>query len=349
MGNLQAGSASVTMQVASMQIPYNTAGVTRIDVEVNHPPLAFFLRHIFKGTGLLIRDLTPSVWLAIAEAFSKRDEVVRMTMDNSLLIDLLSLRPSECVAITSSTMQDGLTGAVFKSARQAIHPLLLLLQLLQNPSALPLQSAQTQPAEQCSMEADQPAAQGSQEAPSACDSLAESAKAVKLAPPHDHLGVPMRNDQTAANIVMQLMRILVTFCKLASLIRIEVASSAAESAQTLLSQAIHLLLRTVMDSLERHVSVHSQIGNADDSPELEFWYVRLVQVIMPGFKQALKIVKQMTDPDLSGDSKLELNEAYAEYCLTTLQMMLTSGHQQHRVVAANEMFRLGMSPLRILP
>ena len=149
----------------------------------------------------------------------------------------------------------------------------------------------------------------------------------------------MRNDQTAANIVMQLMRILVTFCKLASLIRTEVASSAAESAQTL----------TVINSLERHVSVHSQIGNADDSPELEFWYVRVVQVIMPGFKQALKIVKQMTDPDLSGDPKLELNEAYAEYCLTTLQMMLTSGHQQHRMIAASEMFRLGMSPLRILP
>ncbi|KAL0048104.1 hypothetical protein WJX82_007753 [Trebouxia sp. C0006] len=73
------------------QIPYNTAGVTRIDVEVNQPPLAFFLRHIFKGTWLLVRDLTPSVWLAIAEAFSKRDEIVRITIDNSLLTDMMLL------------------------------------------------------------------------------------------------------------------------------------------------------------------------------------------------------------------------------------------------------------------
>ncbi len=327
---------------------------TLLCVDAQWPLYSSWLRcltgwHIFQGTGLLVHDLTPSVWLAIAEAFSKHDEIVRMTMDNSLLTDMLSLRPSECVPITSSTMQDGLTGVVFESARQAIHPLLLLLQLLQNPSALPLLSAQTQPAEQCSMEADQPAAQGcSQDVQSTGDSLAESAQAIKLAEPHDHLGAPMRSNQSAANIVIQLMRILVTSCKLASLIRTEVASSAAESAQ-ILSQAIHLLLRTVMDILERHASVHSQIGNADDSPELESLYVRLVQVIMPGFKQALKIVKQMTDPDLSADPKLELSEAYAEYCLTILQMMLTSGHQQHRMIAANEMFRLGMSPLRILP
>ena len=273
-----------------------------------------------------------------------------MTMDNSLLTDMLSLKPSECVPLSGSTMQDGLTGAVFKSARQAIHPLLLLLQLLQNPSALPLWSAQTQPAEQSSMEADQPAAQGcSQEVQSTGDSLAEPAQAIKLAEPHDHLGAPTRGDQSAANIVIQLMRVLVTSCKLASLIRTEVASSAAESAQMLLSQAIHLLLRNFMDSLERRASLHSQVGNADDSSELELLYVRLVQVIMPGFGQALKIIKQMTDPDLSADPKLELSEAYAEYCLTILQMMLTSGHQQHRMIAANEMFRLGMSPLRILP
>lgn len=126
------------------QIPYNSAGTTRIDVEVNQPPLGFFLLHIFQGIGLLLHDLSPRVWLAIAEAFSKQDEIVRMTTDNSLLTDMLSLRPSECVPITSSTMQDGLTGAVFKSARQAIHPLLLLLRLLQNASIAT--SASTKPA-----------------------------------------------------------------------------------------------------------------------------------------------------------------------------------------------------------
>ena len=333
----------------SVQVPYSSAGITRIAVEVNQPPLAFFLRHIFKGTGLLVRDLTPSVWLAIAEAFSKHNEIVRMTTDSSLLTDMLSLKPTECVAITSSTMQDGLTCAILNSARPAIRPLLLLLQLLQNLSALPPLSAQNQPAEQCFLEADQPAAQGcSQEAQSTGDSLAKSAKAVKLAPPHDHLGAPLRGDQNAANIIIQLMRILFTFCKLASLIRAEVASSAAESAQMLLSQAIHLLLRTVMDKLESQASANSHIGNADDSPELELLYVRLVQV-MPGFKQALKNVKQMTDPDLSAEPKLDVSEAYAEYCLTTVQMMLSSGPQQHRMIAANEMFRLGMSPLHILP
>lgn len=70
---------------------------------------------------------------------------------------------------------------------------------------------------------------------------------------------------------------------------------------------------------------------------------------MPGFKQALTIIKQMTDPSLSAEPKLELIEAYAEYCLSTLQMMLTSGHRQDRLSAANEMFQLGMSPLHILP
>lgn len=42
---------------------------------------------------------------------------------------------------------------------------------------------------------------------------------------------------------------------------------------------------------------------------------------MPGFKQALTIIKQMTDPSLSAEPKLELIEAYAEYCHSTLQMM----------------------------
>ena len=350
MGNLQAGSANMTMQVASVQIPYNTAGVTRIDVEVNQPPLAFFLRHIFKGTGLLVRDLTPSVWLAIAEAFSKHDEIVRISMDNILLTDMVSLEPSECVPISSSSMQDGLTGAVFKSARQAIHPLLVLLQLLQNPSALPHLSAQTQPAEQCSVEADQSAAQGcSQKAQSTADSLAEAAQAIKLAQPNDHLSAPMRHDPSAADSLIQLMRVLVTSCKLASLIRVEVVSPAAESAQMLLFQAIHLLQLTITDSLERHASVRSQNGNANDSPELETLHVRSVQVIMPGFKQALKIIKLPTDPSLSADPKLALSEAYAESCLSTLQMLLTSGHQQHRMIAANEIFRLGMSPLRSPP
>ena len=41
MGNLQAGSASVIIQVTSMQVPYNSAGTTRIDVKVNQPPLVF--------------------------------------------------------------------------------------------------------------------------------------------------------------------------------------------------------------------------------------------------------------------------------------------------------------------
>jgi len=349
-GNLQAGSASVKIQVTSVQIIYNAAGITRIDVEVNQPPLAFFLQHVFQGTGLLLRDLTPRVWLAIAESFSKHDEIVRMTMDSYLLIDMLSLKPYECVPISSSSMHDGLTGAVFKSARQAMHPLLLLLQLLQNPSALPRLSAQTQPAEQCSMEADQPAAQGcSQEAQSTGDSLAETAQAIKLAQPHDNLGAPMRGDQSATDIAIQLMRVLVTSCKLASLIRVEVVSPAAESAQMLLFRAIHLLQPTVTDSLKRHASVRSQIGNADDSPELETLYVRLVQVIMPGFKQALKIIKQMTDPNLSAEPKLELSEAYAEYSLSTLQMLLTSGRRQDRKHAVDEMLTLGMSPLRTLP
>ncbi len=247
-------------------------------------------------------------------------------------------------------MQDGLTGAVFKTARQAIHPLLVLLQLLQNPSALPRLSAQTQPAEQCSVEADQSAAQGcSQEAQSTGDSLAEAAQAIKLAQPNDHLSAPMRRDPSAADSLIQLMRVLVTSCKLASLIRVEVVSPAAESAQMLLFQAIHLLQLTVTDSLKRHASVRSQNGNADDSPELETLHVRSVQVIMPGFKQALKIIKLLTDPSLSADPKLALSEAYAESCLSTLQMLLTSGHQQHRMIAANEIFRLGMSPLRIPP
>ncbi len=347
MGSLQAGSASVTMQVVSMQIPYNTAGVTHIDVEVNQPPLAFFLRHIFKGTEVLVHDLTPRVWLAIAEAFSK---IVHITVDNSLLTDMISLEPSECVPISSSTMQHGLTGAVFKSVRRAIHPLLLLLQLLQNSSALPLLPAQTYPAEQCSMEADQPAAQGcSQEAPSTGDSLVEAAQAIKLAQPNDHLSAPMRRDQSAADSAIQLTHVLLTSCKLASLIRVEVVSPAAESAQMLLFQAIHILQPTVSDSLERHASVRSQIGIADDSPELEALYVRLVQVIMPGFKQALKIIKLLTDPASSSDPKLELSEAYAEYCLSTLQILLTSGLRPYRISAANEMFRLGMSPLHIPP
>ena len=84
----------------------------------------------------------------------------------------------------------------------------------------------------------------------------------------------MRDDQSAADIVIQLMRVLITSCKLASMIRVKVVTPAAESGQTLLFQATHLLQPTVTDSLRRHASVRSQIGNADDLPELEILYVR---------------------------------------------------------------------------
>lgn len=84
----------------------------------------------------------------------------------------------------------------------------------------------------------------------------------------------MRDDQSAADIVIQLMRVLVTSCKLVSLIRVKVVTPAAESGQMLLFQATHLLQPTVTGSLRRHASVRSQIGNADDLPELEILYVR---------------------------------------------------------------------------
>lgn len=82
------------------QIPNISVGITRIDVEVNEPPLPFVLLHTFQMTGLLSSDVlhVPGAWLAIAEAFSKHDEVVRNFTDDSLLTDMLSVKPSEQVS-----------------------------------------------------------------------------------------------------------------------------------------------------------------------------------------------------------------------------------------------------------
>lgn len=106
-------------------------------------------------------------------------------------------------------MQHGLTDALLKSAREAIQPLLLLLQLLQDAPEVP--PAQMSPA--CSAKADEPAAQGSsQEVQSADDSLAE--QAITLAEPHDLLGSP---GDHIGNRAIELMHVLITASKLANL------------------------------------------------------------------------------------------------------------------------------------
>ncbi len=321
--------------MVSTQIPYNSVGITHIDVEVIEPPLPFVLLHTFQMTGLLSSDVlhVPGAWLAIAEAFSKCDEVVRVFTDDSLLTDMLSVKPSEQVSTSSTRMQSGLTEPLLKSAREAIQPLLLLLQLLQDAPEVPPLPAQMSPA--CSAKADEPAAQGSsQEIQCTDDSLAESARA--LGSPGDHIG----------NRAIQLMRVLIAVCKLASLMRAKIITSAADSTQQLFSRAIHFLLPDVMDGLGLHAS-----GHADDLQEVERLCIRAVQVIMPGFGQTVKIIRQMTDRDPCTLElcKLDQSVTHEECCLSTFQMLLMSGHQQHRVVAANEMFRLGVSPMRICP
>ncbi|KAL0048081.1 hypothetical protein WJX82_007291 [Trebouxia sp. C0006] len=169
------------------QIPNHSVGITRIDVEVNEPPLPFVLLHTFEITGLLSRDVphVPGSWLAIAEAFSKHAEVVHVFTDDSLLTDMLNVKPSE------------------------------------------------------------------------------------------------------------------------------------------------------------------QVGHPDDSQEVERLCIRLVQVVMPGLGQTVKIIKQMTDRDLCTLelSKLDQSVTHRDCCVSTFQMLMMSGHQQHRVVAANEMFRQGIVPL----
>ena len=211
----------------STQIPYNSVGITRIDVEVTEPPLPFVLLHTFEMTGLLSSDVphVPGSWLAIAEAFSKHAEIVCVFTDDSLLTDMLSVKPSEQVSTSSTRMQSGLTEPLLKSAREAIQPLLLLLQLLQDAPEVPPLPAQMSPA--CSANADEPAAQGSsQEIQCSDDSLVESAQAITLAEPHDLLSSP--GDQSG-NKAIQLMRVLIAACKLASLMRATIISSSADS------------------------------------------------------------------------------------------------------------------------
>ena len=329
-----------------MQISYNSVGTTRIDVEVNEPPLPFVLLHTFQMTGLLSSDVlhVPGALLAIAEAFSKHDEVVRVFSDDSLLTDMLSVKPSEQISISSTRMQHGLTDPLLKSAREAIQPLLLLLQLLQDAPEVPPPSTQMSPV--CSAKADEPAAQGSsQEIQSTDDSLAESAQAITLAGPHDLLGSPGAHIDNRA---IQLMRVLIAACKLASLMLAKNISSVGDSTQQIFSKVIHFLLPDVMHSLGLHAS---QVGHADDSHKVERLYIRLVQVTMPGFGQTVKIVRQMTDRDLCTLelSKLDQSVTHGDCCVSTFQMLMMSGHQQHREVAANEMFRLGVSPMCICP
>ena len=332
--------------MVSTQIPNHSVGITRIDVEVNEPPLPFVLLHTFEITGLLSRDVphVPGSWLAIAEAFSKHAEVVHVFTDDSLLTDMLNVKPSEQVSTSSTRMQSGLTEPLLKSAREAIQPLLLLLQLLQDAPEVPPLPAQMSPA--CSVKVDEPAAQGSsQETQSTDHSLVESAQAIVLAEPHDLLGSP--GDQSG-NRAIQLMRVLLAACKLASLMRANIISSAADSTQQLFSRVIHFLLPDVMNGLGLHAS---QVGHADDSHEVERLYIRLVQVVMPGFGQTVKFIKQMTDRDLCTLelSKLDQSVTHRDCCVSTFQMLMMSGHQQHRVVAANEMFRQGVSPMCICP
>jgi len=192
------------------------------------------------------------------------------------------------------------------------------------------------PAETRSAKADEPAAQGSsQEIQSTNDSLAESAQAITLAEPNGLLGSPVGGDHNGDRAI-QLMHVLTAACKLASLMRAKVVSSAAESAQRLFSRAIHFLLPDVMNGLALHAP---QVGHADDSQEVERLCISVVQVIMPGFGQTVKIIKQMTDGDLRAHELSKLNQSvtHEECCLSTLQMLLISGHQQHRMIAANEM------------
>lgn len=328
----------------SSQIPYNSVGMTRIDVEVIEPPLPFVLLHTFQMTGVLSIDVlhVPGVWLAIAEAFSKRDEVVRVFTDDSLLTDMLNVKPSEQVSTSSTDMQAGLTEALLKSAREAIQPLLLLLQLLQDAPEIPPLPAQMLQAS--SATADEPAAQGSsQDIQLTDDSLVQSAQAVTLADPHDPLGSPGYQSGSRA---IQLMRVLIAACKLASLTHVKVVSSDASSTQQLFSKAIHFLLPDVMNGLGLHAS---QVGDANDSQEVERLCIRAVQVIMPGFGQTVKLIRLMTDRDRWTVELPRQFVTHRDCCVSTFQMLLMSGHQQLTVVAANEMFRLGVSSMCICP
>ena len=113
------------------QVPYNSAGVTRFEVELRQFTLAFLLTHT-KVEGLLIDESSVYnyAWSSAARAFSRNVETVDVLTHKDLLSEMLSVKSSELLPVSSASLADSLTDALML-VRKPVRPLLQLLHVLQ--------------------------------------------------------------------------------------------------------------------------------------------------------------------------------------------------------------------------
>ncbi len=113
------------------QVPYNSAGVTRFEVELRQCTLAFLLTHT-KVEGLLTDEsnVYSSAWSSAARTFSRSAETVEVMTDKDLLSEMLSVKSSELLPVSSASLADSLTDALML-VRKPVRPLLQLLHVLQ--------------------------------------------------------------------------------------------------------------------------------------------------------------------------------------------------------------------------
>ncbi len=119
------------------QVPYNSAGVTRFEVELRQCTLAFLLTHT-KAEGLLMDEsnVYNSAWSSAARTFSRNAETVEVMTDKDLLSERISVKPSELLPVSSASLADSLTDAL-TLVRKPVRPLLQLLHDLQQAVSSP--------------------------------------------------------------------------------------------------------------------------------------------------------------------------------------------------------------------
>lgn len=318
------------------QVPYNSAGVTRFEVQLRQCTLAFLLTHT-KVEGLLIDEsnVHNSAWSSAARTFSRNAETVEIMTDKGLMTEMLSIKSSELLPVSSVSPSNSLTDAL-TLVRKPVRPILQLLHVLQQAVSPPL-LAHTSQSSSSAANADADAAAVSHSGEDGTVLLgschaAETALAqqqsqlVRGAQPA--LATLHASTERSADEGIELLRALLCLFKLACLSHVEdPINAAAVTAQSVFWRTLQQFTFNNIQYLNRQVaSPELEGGLAESSEEVQDLCSALAQMAVAAGKQATFRLGKFPTTQMPDDQRAQLRQCLWEVsiCWRSLWTLLLS-------------------------
>ena len=305
------------------QVPYNSAGVTRFEVELRQCTLGFLLTHT-KVEGLLIdhTNMYNSAWSSAARTFSRNAETVEVMTDKGLLSEVLNVTSSELLPGCSASSSNSLTDAV-TLVRKPVRPLLQLLHVLQQavPSpSLAYASQSSSSSADANAAADSQSGEDATVPPMSCHAAdialaQQQSQLVRGAQPA--LAVLQASVERSADEGIELLCTLLCLFKLVSLSRVEDATNAAAvTAQSVFWRTLQQFnFNNVQYIARERAPPDLEGGLAESSEEVQTLCNAVAQMAVSAGKHAKFSLSKFPTTQVPDDQRAQLRQCLFEVSL----------------------------------